>query len=277
MPLSLLFGSAGIPLSTPKPDTLTGIQHVRKLGLDAMELEFVRSVHVSEEKAPLVKEAAKRNNVTLTCHGQYFVNLNAQTEKTLQESVRRILEASRRAHQAGAWSICYHMAYYMKDDPEKVFQKVKVQAKKIVQQLKNEGNAIWLRPETGGKIAQFGDIDALVKLSQEVEQVLPCIDWAHHYARSLGKVNSYEQFAEILAKIEKGLGRQALDNMHMHLEGIAYTDKGERNHLTVAECDFKYKEVLRALKDFKCKGVLISESPNVEEDGLLFKKTFEKL
>lgn len=277
MPLSLLFGSAGIPLSTPKPDTLTGIQHVRKLGLDAMELEFVRSVHVSEEKAPLVKEAAKRNNVTLTCHGQYFVNLNAQTEKTLQESVQRILEASRRAHQAGAWSICYHMAYYMKDDPEKVFQKVKVQAKKIVQQLKNEGNAIWLRPETGGKIAQFGDIDALVKLSQEVEQVLPCIDWAHHYARSLGKVNSYEQFAEILAKIEKGLGRQALDNMHMHLEGIAYTDKGERNHLTVAECDFKYKEVLRALKDFKCKGVLISESPNVEEDGLLFKKTFEKL
>ena len=59
---SLRFGTAGIPISTPKPSTLTGIEQVRRLGLECMELEFVRSVNISEEKAPLVKEIAKKHN-----------------------------------------------------------------------------------------------------------------------------------------------------------------------------------------------------------------------
>jgi deoxyribonuclease-4 len=271
---SLLFGTAGIPLSTPQRDMLNGIKYVRTLGLEAMEIEFVRNIHISPEKAPLVKEEARKNNVTLTCHGQYWVNLNAQEPITLKQSMQRILEASKRAQQAGAWSICYHLAYYMKEDKDAVYWKVKSRVKELIQQLQDEGNKIWLRPETGGKIHQFGDIDELIKLSQDVEQVLPCLDWAHHYARSLGAVNTYEQFAEILQKIEKGLGREALNNMHMHLEGIEFSKVGEKNHVNVEESPFRYDEVLRALKDFKVKGVLISESPNIEGDALRFKKRY---
>ncbi len=271
---SLLFGTSGIPLSTPEPNTLNGIRHVKAIGLDAMELEFVRSVNIAEHKTELVRKAAKENDTTLTCHGQYFVNLNAQDPNTLKQSIQRILLASRTAFACGAWSICYHMAYYMKDSREAVYEKVKQHTQHIVKQLKEESNAIWLRPETGGKIAQFADIDDLIRLSQEVEQVLPCIDWAHQYARSLGKVNTYEKFAEILTKIERGLGKEALQNMHMHIEGIAFTERGEKNHLIVAESEFNWKAVLQALKDFNAKGVLISESPNVEADGLLFKRTF---
>src|SRR3989338_7595149 len=100
---SLLFGTAGIPHSTPKPTTFTGIEQVQRLGLDAMEIEFVRGVNLSEEKAPLIKETAQKNNITLTCHGQYWVNLNAP-QPVLQQSVERILTASRRAFAAGAWS-----------------------------------------------------------------------------------------------------------------------------------------------------------------------------
>lgn len=273
---SLLFGTGGIPNSTPDAGTIAGIQYIRRLGLDAMEIEFVRNVHISPEKAPLVKEEAKKQNVTLTCHGQYWVNLNSSTPQRMQESVQRILLASNRAFDAGAWSICYHMAYYMSIEKEKVYTKVKEQLKPIVKQLQNEGNSIWLRPETGGKINQFGDIDELIKLSQDVEQVLPCIDWAHHYARSLGKLNTQDQFAEILQKMEKGLGKEALQNMHMHLEGIEFTKIGERNHLNVNECPFRYQEVLRTLKEFKVKGVLICESPNLEEDALKFKKEYAK-
>ena len=272
----LLFGTAGIPHSTPKPDLLNGIKQVRTLGLDALEIEFVRQIHISSEKAPLVKEEARKNDVTLTCHGQYWVNLNAQDPTTLKQSVQRILDASRRAYAAGAWSICYHLAYYMKQDKDKVLKQVKQQVKPIVKQLKDEGNTIWLRPETGGKTHQFGDVDELVALAQEVEQVLPCIDWAHHYARSLGKVNTQPQFAEILAKIEKGLGKEALQNMHMHLEGIEFGNVGEKNHVNVDECPFRYQEVLRALKEFKVKGVLISESPNIEDDALKFKREYGK-
>lgn len=273
----LRFGTAGIPLSTPgKATMLDGIKHVRTLGLDVMEMEFVRGVHVSDEKAPLVKEMAQKNDVLLTCHGQYYVNLNAHDPAILRASVQRMLDASRAAWKTGAWSICYHMAYYMKDDTETVYQRVKKQARDVVRQFREEGNTIWLRPETGGKVNQFADVDDLIRLSQDVEQVLPCIDWAHQCARSNGKVNSYNTFKTILEKIEKGLGREALENMHMHIEGIAYSEKGEKHHLNFSQSDFRYAELMKLWKDFKIKGAAICESPSIESDALIARDTYVK-
>jgi len=107
-----------------------------------------------------------------------------------------------------------------------------------------------------------------------VEQVLPCVDFSHLHARSNGKVNNLKEFSNILGLIEKKLGKEALNNMHIHVAGIAYGAKGEKHHLNLKESDFKYKELLKALKEFKCKGVLISESPNIEDDSLLMKKFY---
>ena len=242
-----------------------------------MELEFVRSINVKEEVAPEIKKRAQKENVVLSCHGQYFVNLNATNPATLKASKQRILDACRIAHKAGVFSICYHLAYYMNMAQEQVSENVTKELKEIVTTLQNEGIAITLRPETGGKISQFGDVDELVKISQEVEQVLPCIDWAHHYARSLGKINSYEQFAAIAEKLENGLGRDVLDNMHCHMEGIEYGTTGERNHVNLKDCPLKYKAVAQVWKDFRMKGVITCESPNIEEDALLLKKTYEGL
>jgi deoxyribonuclease-4 len=42
------------------------------------------------------------------------------------------------------------------------------------------------------------------------------------------------------------------------------------------DSEFRYEELLKALKEFKVKGVVICESPNIEEDALLMKKTFER-
>jgi deoxyribonuclease IV len=273
---NLNFGTAGIPLSTPNRSTLNGIRQVKKLGLDAMELEFVRSVNITEEKAPLVKKISRDSNVILTCHGQYYVNMNAKDPAKLKASIQRVLLASNRAWQCGAWSICFHMAYYMGDRESVAYEKTKEQVKTVVRELKNTGNEIWLRAETGGKVTQFADIEDLIRLSQEVEQVLPCIDWAHHCSRSNGKVNSYEEFKNILVQIESGLGTEAIRNMHMHIEGIEWSEKGERNHLKFEDSKFKYQDALRAVKDFNVKGVMICESPNIEEDAIIAREFYAR-
>jgi deoxyribonuclease-4 len=273
----LLFGTAGIPLSTIKPTTLTGIEQVRKLGLDCMELEFVRSVNIREEKAPLVKEIAKKHNIQLTCHGQYYINLNSQEPEKIVASKQRILNAARIANLCGAKSLTFHAGFYMKEDPEKVYQTIKEGIIEVVKILKKEKIPIIIRPETTGKATQWGTIEEIVRLSKEVEQVLPCIDFSHIFARSIGKINSFKQFKEILKLVETGLGRKALDNMHIHMSGIHHGDKGERHHLTLKDSKFNYLAVLKALKEFDCKGIVISESPNIERDALLMQKEYKKL
>jgi len=272
----LLFGTAGIPIST-KGDTLKGIAMVRELKLDAMELEFVHSINISKEKAPDVSEVAKKNNVVLTCHAPYFINLNSEDKKKFHASVSYIANSAKIASLCNGWSVCFHAGYYMKSDKEKTYERIKEGVKKIVNEVKQFDNKIWIRPEISGKMSQFGDLDELIKLSREVEQVMPCVDFSHFFARTAGKNNSKKEFEEILTKIEKGLGKKALENMHMHVSGIAYGDKGEKNHLILKESKFNYKELLRVLKEFKVKGVLICESPNVEDDALLMQKTYSGL
>ncbi len=274
---SLLFGTAGIPLSTAPSNTVNGVKHVRALGLDAMELEFVRSVNVSEELAPQVKRTAQEGSVALTCHASYFINLNSSEKKKREASKKRILDAARRAWECGAFSVCFHAAFYQKQEPGKVYSAVKDSLQEIVSVLRAEKNEIWVRPETTGKRSQFGSLEELVELSSELDGVLPCIDFSHLHARSAGKMNSAEEFRSALELVEKKLGKNALKEMHCHVSGIAYSDKGEKHHLNLEESDLKYRELLRALKEFGCKGVVISESPNIEGDALLLKKEFSGL
>ena len=65
--------------------------------------------------------------------------------------------------------------------------------------------------------------------------------------------------------------------MHIHLSGIQYGAKGEKKHLNLEEADLQYVELLRALKDYHVKGLVICESPNLEGDALLLQETYSKL
>ena len=273
---ALLFGPAGIPLSAKNRSSIEGIKKVKELGLGCMELEFVRGVKMTKPAAKLVEEARKKQGIELTAHGPYYINLNSNDKVKRAASRTRILQTARIGWLCGANSITFHAAYYMGQDQKKVYDVVKQELKEIIETLKNESNKVWIRPELTGKPTQFGDLQELIKLSQELEQVMPCVDYAHYHARYNGKYNTYKEFAEVLEQIEKGLGKEALNNMHIHISGIEYGQKGERNHLNLENSGMNYKELVKAWKDYKIKGFVISESPNLEGDALLLKRIYEK-
>jgi len=272
----LLFGTAGTPICLKERSSLKGVEKVRELGLDCMELEFVRGVRMKPELAAKVGEMAKAKNVVLTAHGPYYINLNAQEKEKQEASIKRILDTARVAHAAGAFSITFHAGYFLGQDNEKVYLRIRDEIKKIVKVLQDEGIKLWVRPETTGKATQLGSLAETIRMSQEVEQVLPCVDFAHLHARE-GKMNSYPEFTSVLADLEKGLGRQVLDSMHIHMSGIHFGQKGELHHLALKESDFKYEELIKAFKEYKIKGVVISESPNIEQDALLMQKNYNSL
>jgi len=272
----LLFGTAGVPLSTKKRSTIEGIKRVRELGLDAMEMEFVRGVKMGKEMAEEVRKVAEENKVTLTAHGPYYINLNSKEKAKVERSKLNIYQTAVIAYIAGGTSITFHSGYYMDMKKEKVYEIVKENLKDVLKRLEEEGVKIWVRPELTGKPTQFGDLDELIRLSQELEGVLPCIDFAHLHARYNGKYNSIEEWREVFSKLEKGLGREVLKNMHIHVSGINYNEKGERNHLNLEDSDLRYKDLLKVWKEFKIEGIVISESPNIEGDALLLKETFKR-
>ncbi len=276
--IKLHFGTAGIPNSTPRKSTVNGIKRVKELGLDAMEIEFVRGIRMSEAKAREVREVAESLGVVLTVHAPYYINLNSPDESKRRASIDRILESARIGYKAGAWSVVFHSGYYGDKPSEAAYQRVKEALLLIVRTLKDEGIDIWVRPEVMGALSEIGSLEEVVKLAEEIgENVLPCIDFAHIHARTVGKYNSYEEFREILEIIEQRLGKEALKNMHIHVSGIEYGPRGEVRHLNLLETSFRYRDLMKVFKEFNIRGVVISESPNLEEDAILMKKTYEEI
>jgi len=270
----LAIGSAGVPLSSPKRDSISGIYQIHKLGLTAMELEFVRGVRMSAQLAKKVRQAAEECHVKLTVHAPYYINLNSQSAQKRKASIKMILQAAQIGYIAGAHSVTFHPAYYGADK-EKAHERVVKALKTILTKLKAKKIEIKISPETTGKKSQFGDLAELIRVSKETGCSL-CIDFAHLHARHQGKFNSYDEFKQIFKSISNELGKKELKDLHMHFSGIAYNEKGERYHLNLKESDFNYKELCRVLKEMHIGGVLISESPNLEGDALLIKKELEK-
>ena len=269
----LLFGTGGTPHSARTPSTVDGIERIAELGLGCMEIEFVQGVRMGEGAARLVAEVASRNGVKLSAHAPYFINLNAHELEKIRASQDRILQTARIAEICHAESVIFHPAFYLGDPPEKAYNTVKKSLEEVLNQLKRENNRTCIRLEVTGKGSQFGTIEEVLNLSTELEGVAPCIDFAHWHART-GKFNSYAEFATILLQIRERLGSTALDNMHIHVSGINYSQKGELNHLNLEESDVHYAELLSALKDYGVKGMVICESPNLEEDALLLQTTY---
>ena len=274
---SLLFGTGGIPISTKKPDVYSGIKQVNSLKLGAMELEFVHSVFIKKDNAEQVKETAKKENIVLTAHASYYINLNSEEKQKIGISKSNIINAAKIAYLCGGYSVVFHPGYYMKSTHEQAYERFKKEMKYIMDFLRNENIKIWVRPETTGKISQIGSFEECLKISQEFDNVLPCIDFAHLHSRTNGKNNTHQEFREILTRYEKALGKKALENMHIHMSGINYGEKGEKNHLELKDSDMNYKDLMKTLKEFKCRGVVICESPNLEEDALLMKKTYSSI
>lgn len=276
---SFQFGTVGAPLSTPKkPGGSEGAtRHIAALGLGALELGWVRSVRVSEETCELIRQAVSETSVLLSIHAPYYINLNASPEEW-PNARARLMAAAYYGHLAGATEIIFHSGGYNGQAPAEIMPKALARLEGCVSELRMANNPVTLRPETMGKSGQLGKFEETLEMSKSIKGVQPCLDFAHIHARAGdGSMNSYKEWRQVLELYAKELGEAALQSLSCHLSGIAYTEKGEKHHLVMKEADFNLEELFKALKDMGCKGRILSESPNLEEDALLFQKTWREI
>jgi deoxyribonuclease-4 len=269
----LLFGTAGIPDSAPQTSSLSALSHIHELDLDCLEVEFVRGVKIGNDTAAKIREKAMALDIRLSVHAPYYVNLNSPEQGNRLQSHDHLLRSARMGHLCGAKCVVFHSGYYGASTPEQTYNVIKRELREVLSVLKSERTPVILRIETMGKKSQFGSLDEVLSLCQEVEGLEPCLDFSHIYARE-GKANSYLDFHRILKKVEKRLGRSAVKNIHIHISGIDYNQKGEVKHLNLEESDFHYDEWVEALKDLEVEGMVICESPGRETDARMLKELY---
>ena len=274
MPDSFRFGTVGAPLSTPKKPggSVGAILRSKELGLEALELGWVRAVRVTEETCAAINAAGKEQGVLISIHAPYFINLNA-TDEEWTNSRKRLMDSAIYGNLAGATDIVFHPGSYFNKPASEVLPIAIHRLEGCLKELQSGGNKVILRPETMGKSAMLGTLEDTLAMAKALPGVEPCIDFAHLHARpGDGSINTYDEFSHILELYGKSLGEKSLSHLHIHLSGIQYGEKGEKQHLPLKESDLNLQDLFHALTDFHCKGRILCESPIMEEDALYMKE-----
>jgi deoxyribonuclease-4 len=271
----LRFGTSGIPRSSPRPGTVHGIARARSLGLDCLEMAWVNGIRMSDGSADAIAKASAAHDVELTVHAPYYVNLCGE-EGVAGRSRARLVEAGRLGARCGAKSFCFHAGFYQRLDPEDARARVRDALGVITRELGARRIAIDVRPELTGKPSQLGSLEELLDWSTAVDGVRPCVDFAHQVARHGGAYNRYEDFAAMLDAVRERLGRGALERLHVHVAGIEWGPRGERRHLPLRDSPFRYRELLRALRDQRVSGWVVCESPAMEDDALTLRRAYRR-
>ncbi len=204
------------------------------------------------------------------------LTLNATDEEWIN-SRKRLMDAAVYGNLAGATDIIFHPGSYFGNPPAEVLPIAIQRLQGCLEELSSSGNPVTLRPETMGKSAMLGSLEDTLSMAKSLPGVEPCIDFAHLHARpGDGSINTYDEFSAILELYGKTLGEKALTRLHIHLSGIQYGEKGEKEHLPLQESDLNLKGIFKGLADFHCQGRILCESPVMEDDALYMKKLWDE-
>ncbi|MEM5830127.1 MAG: TIM barrel protein [Candidatus Aenigmatarchaeota archaeon] len=267
-------GPAGLPTTLPKErkNTIEGIKEVKNLGLNAMEIEFVRNIYLNEKQAEEVGKIAKELDVKLSIHAPYYINLLSEKKEVVKKSKFFILRSLELAEIMQAEFVVVHAAYYGKLSKQEAFEKMIEITGEILDEMKKKKikNSVLLY-ETMAKTSQFADFQTLLEFKDRIKSKNfgICIDFAHIFAYNDGKIDYDEIFD--LAKFD--YYHTHFSNMKFNLKTKKFIDEHEpiNSHPS-------FKELAEVLIERKIENItIISESPILEQDSLKMKKILEKL
>ena len=238
-----LFGTAGTSESFKTMGYKSSAQvpeYTAAMGLDAFEYQCGRGVRLGQELAKTIRAGAEARGICFSLHAPYYISMSSMEEEKRLNSVNYILQSAAAVRALGGRRVIFHAGSCGKQSREEALEKALDTMARMQAALDEAGfEDITLCPETMGKINQLGDLDEVLELCTLDERLVPCVDFGHLYARSLGELEGTAACASMLDRIEAVLGAERAGAFHSHFSKIQFTPNGgEKMHLTFAQDDF---------------------------------------
>lgn len=253
-------------------------QYISEFGLDVFEYQCGRGVNVGEEKARQFGTLCKEKNIGVSLHAPYYISMSSVEEEKRLNSVNYILQSARAVDFMGGDRIVVHTGSCGKLDRAEALRLAKDTMTLSLKALDEQGlGHIHICPETMGKINQLGTLEEVIALCELDERLIPCIDFGHLNARTLGEVNTKEAFKQIIDEIGNRLGEYRKKHFHSHFSKIEYTKGGEKKHLTFEDSVFgpDPTPLMELLCEFDLEPTIICESDGTQsEDALTMKNLY---
>lgn len=261
-------------LHKEKATTIKYLGWLGQSGLSAFEINFTRGVRIGEVTAKAIGEVARANNISVSGHAPYFINLAnpepaafAKNYAYIADSLA-ILRAIGAPDDDGRFRLVVHVGSQCDLIRDEAIANCRRNLGRVIEKLKTDARfaggdfPFLLCIETMGRYKQIGNIEEIVYLCGVDKCVVPTIDFGHVNCLEQGALRTnLGRIGEILDYCTKHLGEK-MKRPHIHFSAIVYTVKGEHTHTTLddARWNFPYGPLAEYIRTHKLEPIVICES-----------------
>ncbi len=275
------FGPSGNSLSFYEEGhehTEEAAHFLKERGLDCFEYSFGRGVRMTEAKAESIKEAFRAEDVEISVHAPYFINLANPSDEMAAKSYEYVLQSARALKRMGGKRCVFHPATEGKEPRSVAFARTLDRVKILRDYIYlNDMQDLMFCPETMGKLAQIGTVEEITEICLIDPVFTPCVDFGHVNAREQGSLKTAQDYRIRLEYMIDRLGYERMKGFHVHFSKIMYGAKGEIKHLTFADNVFgpEFEPLAEVLNELKLEPYIVSESDGTQvEDAAEMKRLY---
>lgn len=262
-----------------KMNKKTQAEYLKSLGLTAYEHPFTFGVRITPKTQDELKDYFINSGIKISIHAPYYINFASSDDVQILKSNKYLLDSVIKAREIGADRVIFHPGSLTGQDREVALQNILNSLTDFVKLLdENNIHDVYICPETMGKHGQLGTVEEVAKMCAIDDRIIPCIDFGHINAFTLGELKNEQKYDEIFNLFINKLNKKQI---HIHFSRIEFTNKGEKRHLNLnddSEFGPDYKQMLKSLKKFDAEVRIISESAGCQTtDSAILLNFYKKL
>ncbi|HEY8389679.1 MAG TPA: TIM barrel protein [Clostridia bacterium] len=257
---------------------------LKALGLSAFEYSFGRGVKMSDEMAKKIGQEMQQNDIQLSVHAPYYINLATTDDPKAQNSYGYVLQSLEKLKAMGGTRCVMHSGTLSGSERKDALFRIHQKMEELLKIIENKNlTSLILCPETMGKYSQIGTVEEICALCTLHPMLIPCLDFGHINSYMQGRLKTKDDFKRVIDTVFSILGDQKAPYIHIHFSKIKYGTAGEIHHLNFSdeEGDIygpNFEPLAEVLHEYKMSPVIICESTdNMAEDSLKMKEIYEKI
>lgn len=249
-----------------------------QMGLNAYEYQCNKGTNIKMETALKIGDEARKAGIRMSIHAPYYINLSSADEDKRLNSIGYILKTLQIAQWMGADRIVIHPGNVGKfARNEAMLLALPVLADAVRQADESGFGNITLCPEVLGKLSNLGSLDEVLTMCALDDRMIPCVDFGHVHARTMGGLKSTEDYERLFDRLENALGSERTRKLHIHFSRVEYSSAGERKHHTLQDIQYgpEFVHLARVLLKRRIEPVVICESRDtMAEDAYRLKELY---
>ncbi len=273
------FGPSGMGEDYENIETINVPKMLKEMGLDCYEYSFGHGYRMSDGTAVRYGKEFKDQGITLSFHAPYYINFANPEEEMYQKSIGYLERGIELLKASGADHLVFHPGSCGKAARSDAYQLIFDRFKELMPRLDSKlSKGMWLCPETMGKSMQIGTFKEVVDLCTLSPYLVPTFDFGHINALTQGTLKTKEDFKQIFQYGLEKLGREKMNNLHIHFSKIQYGDKGEIRHLNFEDNIYgpNFEPMIDAIIELDISPRIICESAGKQpRDAKIMKNYYE--